>query len=201
MSHRIEGKVPKGFVWVTVVLLAVAAGVLYFSGGQGRFQTSVDKADQSSRAVDPPAPPTNTAHINNVLQQWSTGREEEAVRSFLRLARTQPSDASYRFFDRSEQQFVSLPEAERDQLQEKMLAKFKVVRKFVRELDRRAKGALAADDFPTAERLLVSMKRLGAANTGAEVTLLAELVGKMIQTLADDGLTQLDKARAGLERQ
>lgn len=161
----------------------------------------VSKKEKQPAKTEASADPQEPIHINDILQQWSAGREEEAVRSFLRLAQTQPSAASYRFFDCSEQQFVSLPEAERDQLREKMLAKFKVVRKFARELDRRAKEALAADDFPTAERLLINMKRLGAANTGPEVALLTGLVGKAIQTLADDGLTELDKARASLKRQ
>jgi len=36
---------------------------------------------------------------------------------------------------------------------------------------------------------------------GLKVALLTDLIGKAIQTLADDGLADLDKARASLKRQ
>jgi predicted aspartyl protease len=158
------------------------------------------KAEQSTQTETSTAPQGPT-HVNAVLQQWSAGQQEDAVRAFLRLAEMQPADAGYRLFDCSEQQFVSLPEAERDQLREKMLARIKVARAFARELDRRAKEALAANDYPTAERLLAGLKRWGAANTGPEVARLTDLVGKALEKLADDGLAKLDAARASPERQ
>jgi hypothetical protein len=190
-----------------LAVLIVVAGIIYSSvaicssKGRGRFQSSVDEADRAIPTVDPRPTLADTTHVNDVLQQWSTGREDEAVLSFLQFAQTHSSDASYRFFNCSEKQFVALPEAERDQLLEKMLAKFKVVRKFARELDRRAKEALAANDYPTAERLLAGLKRWGAANTGPEVARLTDLVGKALEKLADDGLAKLDAARASPERQ
>jgi len=210
MSRWTEGRVSKSSTWVTSLILAVlivVAGIIYSSvaicssKGRGRFQSSVDEADRTIPTVDPRPTLADTTHVNAVLQQWSAGQQEDAVLAFLRLAEEQPADASYRLFDCSEQQFVSLPEAERDQLREKMLARFKVVRAFARELDRRAKEALAANDYPRAERLLAGLKRWGAANTGPEVARLTDLVGKALETLADDGLAKLDAARASPERQ
>jgi hypothetical protein len=147
--------------------------------------TSNRHADEShrlsSRVADQPETPSTAIGINDILEQWSADRKEYAVRRFLQLADTEPSTASYRLFDFSEEYFVSLPEAERDALQEKMLAKFRVLREFARELLRRAEAAVSAGDHATAERLLVNMKRLGAANTGPEVTLVADLVGRKIK--------------------
>lgn len=201
MSHRTETRVPRALLWATAVVLAGIGGVSYFSGEQSTPEVGVDEVDRTAHAVDPAGTPAGTAHVNDVLHQWSTGQEDEAVRAFLRLGQMPPTDASYRLFDLSERQFVALPEVERDQLQQRMLAKFKVVRAFARDLDRRANEALASDDLPMAEKLLLSMKRLGKANTGPEVAHLTNLVGKAIQKLADQGLTRLDKARASGKRQ
>lgn len=194
MSFWTKKRVSTGFACLIVVVLVVVVGGLYYSKGQAQVPANIDESDRSSHTPEQPLTSRTRIHISGILQQWSTGRQEEAVRDFLHLAETQPSAASYRPFDFSEEQFVSLPEAERDLMQEKILAKLKVLRKFARELDRRAKAALRTGDYTTAERLLVSMKRLGAANTGPEVTRVVELVGRAIESLADGELVQLDKS-------
>ncbi len=153
--------------------------------------------DSAARPTAPSQPneasvsASGAPHIENVLDQWSAGRHEEAVRALLMLSESQAPPAAYRPFDLTERQFAELPQTDRDALREKMLARLDVLRELARELARRARQAAAQGHREEAERLLKVVKRLGAANRGPEVTLVVDLVGQAIERLADDELAEL----------
>lgn len=189
-------RVLAGVVCLSVVGPFVALAVSC-RASQDESALTEDEPHRSSSGVELPTTPGIGVDINDILQQWSPGHPEEAVANFLQLYDEDAPASSYRPFDLSEQEFVSLPQTERDRLKQEMLARFGVLQKFKRELQSQAQAAVAAGDFATGKRLLLAMKRLGAANTGPQVTLLAGLVGKAIEALADRELDKLYKGQGG----
>ncbi len=160
----------------SVALLLVGFGSFFYLKGTASFRAS-----------------SSEIHINSILQQWSTGGREQAIDEFLGINVDDPASvASLRPFEFSEQHFISLPEAERDQLQEKLSATIKELRQFVRDVEGRAKSAIAQGDRAAAVRILTSVKRLGEANTGPEVTLFMDLAGQWTVKLAERELEQLE---------
>lgn len=189
-------RVLAGLVCLSVVGAFVALAVSSCRGTQNEFGLTEDESRLSSSGVELPTTPGIGVDINDILQQWSAGHPDEAVANFLQLYDEDAPDSSYRPFDLSEHQFVLLPAGERDPLKQEMLAKFAILQKFSRELQSQAKAAVAAGDYARAKRLLLAMKQLGQANTGPEVTLLANLVGTAIEALANQELAELDDAEA-----
>jgi len=72
-----------------------------------------------------------------------------------------------------------------------MVATFESLRNLVRETERRARESAAAGHRAEAEALYRAMKVVGSANTGPEVTSLADVVGKSFVKWADAGLAAL----------
>jgi len=146
---------------------------------------------RSEASASAPAP----LHIDDVLDQWVAGRREEAIRMLLDLSDSQQVSDYYRPFDLSEQEVVALPLTKREALKANMLVSLDVLREIVREIERRAKQALAAGEFETAKRMFLALKRVGTANRSPEVNLLVGSVGNAIDKIADQGLSDLKNGR------
>lgn len=91
----------------------------------------------------------------------------------------------------SERQFVTLPETQRESLRMRMAERMIVMRDVGREAIGRGQAAAATGKLSEARRLLRAVKRLGAANRGPQVTLVADLVGKALEDRADIALAEL----------
>jgi hypothetical protein len=142
----------------------------------------------------PPADSAPVSHdIDDILDLYSAGEHDAAVRMLLELAESRATSDRYRPFNFTEKEFIALPQAERDALSEKMVATTEIMRQLARELTQRALMASKSGEFTKSAELLMSAKRLGAANQGPEVTLLLDLVGEAIETLADRRLAELDQ--------
>ena len=147
-------------------------------------------ATQASSASSP----TIAGHdINDVLALMSDKRQEQAIELFLELVDSDPPPSVLRPVQLSEDQFIRLPRAERERLQEELLATFDQVRALAKEIERRAQDSLAREDRPRAKRLLEGLRQFGAANIGPEVTKLAELVGQAMVNLAEQGLSAINE--------
>ncbi len=160
---------------------------------EARNSVQVEPAEQS-----PTPPPTTEPHnINDVLALIAEERKGRAVELFLELVDGRPEPSALRPIRLSEEDFVRLPATERDRLQEELLSTFGHARALAKEIDRRARDALAEGNRDRARKLLEGLKHLGAANVGPEVTKLAELVGEAMVRLAEDGLSAMKEGGVG----
>lgn len=154
----------------------------------------------SSQAQPPkPAPPATAASqaaatsatIQEVLRQWSAGKQDDAIRTFLELYDSRAPVGRLRPFHMTEQQFVELSPETISILNKEMPTTFQLLGQIAREVERRAKNAISEGNVAAAERLYRALEFLGAANRGPEVTLLADAVGKGIDRRAKAGLAAL----------
>ena len=173
----------------------IVLAVLYFRGKQDDMGVT---ENDSHTSVSNELPSSNPgADINDILQQWSAGKTEVSLRNLLQLYDEKAPQIKYRPFDISELRFAIKSSAVRKKMQKEMEARFKILKKFNQDMQSQAKAATAAGDNAKARQILLALKQLGQANTGPEVTLLAGLFGKMIESQADKELALLGEAQSG----
>lgn len=140
------------------------------------------------------ATPTASApsvHVNAVLARWADQHHEEAIALLVELCASNADDSALRAYDMSEREFISLPEAQREFLRMRMAERMSVMGAVGREAIGRGQAAAATGKLSEARRLLRAVKRLGAANRGPQVTLVADLVGQALEDRADIALAEL----------
>lgn len=119
----------------------------------------------------------------------------------LRLAEEDGESSRYRPTEFSEKQFVDqylrLPEQEREFMRLSLARRCEDLHKIAREIDRRAKAALAAGDYGTAERFYNCLRRVGTANVGpeSEVTKIGNMTGRSMAARAVAGLSEIAVAK------
>lgn len=193
-------RINKNYLLRCVCLSVVGAIVVltfsYFQSAQdeagpvGEVQDNVANAEMPTIA-------SSGYDINDILQQWSSGQEDEAIEKFLQLYDDKAPQSKYRPFDISELRFAVKSGAVRKKMQLEMEARFIILKKFNQNMQSQAKAAIAAGDNAKARQILLALKQLGQANTGTKVTLLAGLFGKMIESQADKELAVLGEAQNG----
>jgi len=183
---------------VPLVFAVVASVALVVSSSCRAPQQPNDGTGGSSvESVDRQPPQRSAAssrNIADVLSLLEKGNADEAVGLFLELVKAGAPDTAFRPTNLSEDAFVRLPAAERDRLQSELLATFHEMRVFAKEIDRRGHDALARGDRDGAQTLFDGLMRLGDANTGKQVTKLADLVGQAIVKRAKQGLGAMTSA-------
>jgi len=107
----------------------------------------------------------------------------------LKLYGAQAEDRAWRPYALSEREFAALPEKERTRLQEEMIDRSATIRGLGKELRQRAVDAAQRGDSELAARLVGALRRFGQANQGDSVTKLMDLLGKVLEELADRPLT------------
>lgn len=144
-----------------------------------------------SREASSPSTEASHANIHDVLRRWSAGQKSEAVNTLTQLGDTHVPIARLRLYHMSEKEFVALPQEKRVPLGNEMFNRFETLRDIVREADRQAGDSMSKGDYSAAERIYEALGRLAAANSGPQMTLLANAVGRGIEKRAKAGFSAL----------
>lgn len=158
-----------------------------------RRADSPTSATNSAGSKEASSPPTEASHANvhDVLRRWSAGQKNEAVLTLTQLGDTHVPIERLRLYNMSEKEFVALPQEKREPLGNEMFNTFETLRDIVREADRQAKDSMSKGDYSAAERIYEALGRLAAANSGPQMTLLANAVGRGIDKQAKAGFSAL----------
>ncbi len=117
------------------------------------------------------------------IMLWDKGKHDaalEALGAWARLGDPPPLVEAM-----SEREFTSLAPDRRQQVLSKVMRQQRAMREMAREIDRRARAALAAGDRATARSLAHTLKALATAHQGEHVLEITNLVGQAIQQVAD----------------
>lgn len=167
---------------------------------------SCERARSSTAAISDVGRPTTSAaspttrsppDINDIIDLWTREHHDEAVTAIIALCDSGPPKTRLRPFDFPERDCVAMPRDEREALIARMLATLDRLREMVREMDRRAERAIGTGDAAIAARYVDTIRRLGEANRGPEVTLLVDLVGASFVKRASEKQSQLDALPCG----
>lgn len=138
---------------------------------------------------------THADDIHDVLEYWTTGERDTAIRLVLELVAHPDADSRCRLYHMTEAEFAALPLSEQQRTRDEMLSKQTSLRFIARELMLRGEENETHGLLNEPREYYVAAKRLGAANRGAEVTMLIDLVGKSIEERADEAIARLDARR------
>jgi len=174
----------------TLLLLAQCA-----RDAQRPMQPDSVRSRQPSGADEIAGAPAGLPDVHEVLEAWSAGDSEQAVKQFLHMWDANAPLDRYRLHHMSEEQFVALPAADRDRQGSELAAELEVLNRFSGHLVSRARAAADSGDMGAAEKILAATQRLGAANMGPSVTRLANTVGEAIHQRAAQELSELARTR------
>jgi len=132
-----------------------------------------------------PASIAEPSEMNTVLQLWAENKQDKALEQFIALHRAKGDNQAFRVFARSEKEFVQLPEAKRSSVHDQILKTSDQLRDFSRFVYEKAKSEFEQGSIDKSTALRKALKRLGEANTGEDLTELANMVGDAIVELAD----------------
>lgn len=176
-------------------LLSFLLGAV-LAAGCGRQTAGPTTRDISATESAPvtsssPGEERSEPRLATLLDEWELGRQDEVIRRFLELTVERPAAEDLRISRLSERQFVALPKAEQDRVREHLISRLRSLREIAKGVVQKAETAHAQGDSRKARELLRSIKHVGAANRGPEVTELAGLGGRAIEELADERLADL----------
>jgi len=131
-----------------------------------------------------------TTPMMNVLDVWRDGKKSTSLERFMKLHRTTPDDKAFQVFMRSEQQFVDLPRSKRKKVQKELINTFQDVMQFAKIVRSEVERLHEEGKREQSTQLRNALKRLGQANTGDDLTKLANQVGDAIIDLAEKPIEQ-----------
>ncbi len=146
---------------------------------------------RSSGGVNHVSLAKSDARINGILDSWAVGSKAQAINELMKIADGSDDATLFRPYDFSEEAFVALPRSEREALQKEMLERYSLLKRFALDVRERAQQAVVNGERSKAERMLAVMKQLGEANTGPDVTSVAQLIGRFIRERAAESLDEL----------
>lgn len=143
-----------------------------------------------------PGTPTSAPDIRDVLA--STGQFDFAVALIVGMYQSNAPLERYRLYHLSEDEFAALPPDERARLKREMLSRLSQLRRFAGDLAQQGELAITGKrkDFDLARMYYEIVRNIGEANSGPEVTLLADTIGRELLKLAESGLAKVEAARA-----
>jgi len=185
-------------MWNTAGLRLIVVVSTLFAGitgcdSKGRSGSSSGSDRQNARSSTS-SPASAGPNIGDVLESWKAGRRDEAIAALRGMYDRQAPASDYRPYQISEQEFVALPDWQDRQAE--MLRTQESLRELSRELYARAGQARKAGRRDEARVLLETLKRLGAANRGPDLTLLMNYLGEAMEKLADKGMAELNDVQA-----
>lgn len=175
-------------------LVLIAAGLQSCTSNPKHTEPAAPEFARVSAKAGGNQPTTVPPDIHAVLRKWSTGDQEGAIAALLELAESKGMPGHCRLSELSEEQFVRVPTTRREVLKEEMLVDVEKFRAVLDEVERRAAAAADAGNIRVAEKLLRAMRYVAAANTGAQMTLLSDMVGRAYVKRADERLSALHRS-------
>ncbi len=128
-------------------------------------------------------------YFGEVLFSWNSGRKDDAVKQFLQM---HWQDASVfqgiPTLMMSEEQFVALPQAQRDPISQQAQQLSATLRDMARAVISSGDAAAASGDAAGAKARFESVQQFGQALAAPEHLLIIQLVGKAVVKLAQEKL-------------
>jgi hypothetical protein len=190
----------------SVIILAAIAGLDAAGCSERADKSANPPAKQSQQRPVPPAPDDIAASkaqqgnhpatpaIAPVQAAWEKGDKSAAVARFAETDwRARPLFAPESPLGLSEQQFQSLPAAERTAKLEETLAQIGTLKKLAAAVMQAGLDAAAKQDFDHARKYFTSLKQCGEALDGPDSLLVVKLVGRAMKKNADAELAELPK--------
>jgi hypothetical protein len=119
--------------------------------------------------------------VRRVLDKWTAGSQDAAVRQLVRMSDEPSIVGGDEVLDISEEQFVTMPRAEREAMHPRLIAASSDARALARCAWDQAKEDRQAGRPQEAERKLHAALRLGECLHGPGRTTLLQLTGKAIE--------------------
>lgn len=119
-----------------------------------------------------------------ILESWQAGEREIAIEMLIKAAESEDVEA-LQVFNLSEEDFVRLPETERETVREAKLAKVPILRELSMHTMQLARESAGRGDKEDADRLASALRALGRANSGEHLSDLANQVGQAILRLSE----------------
>jgi len=134
--------------------------------------------------------PEKPVYLGEVLAAWNTGKKGEAVNKFLQLNWQEPSVLQgIPGLAMSEQEFASLPQAQRDQMSQRVQALAQNLRDIARAVVASTDNFIASGNSVGARARLDAVQQFGQVLAAPEHLQVIQLVGKAISGLAQEKLS------------
>jgi hypothetical protein len=172
-QHWFQPRTPlrrwRGFVSALAAVAQIGAGC--------STATNNDVASKSSEAQE------QLPAIEVILEHWSAGEHAHAIELLVEAAE---DGRDLRAFHLSESAFIALPEQERTAAHAAKIARAETLGAIARSVRSAARSAAEQGNQEQADRLAGALKAVGEANTGNDLTQLANLVGEAILRASAD---------------
>jgi len=157
-----------------------------------KSEAAIPTAQSQSHASDPAVTETTSqtaVYFGEVLAAWLGGNKGEAVKQFLQMRWQDPSVfAGIPVLFMSEQQFATLPQAQRDPVSQQAQQLSATIRDIARAVISSGEAAAASGDAAGAKAKFEAVQQFGQALAAPERLLIIQLVGKAVVKLAQEKL-------------
>ena len=126
-------------------------------------------------------------HFGEVLVAWNTGEKRQAIEQFLRVRWDDPAVfGGIPVLAMSEQQFVSLPPPQRDQVSQQAQEVSEILRDLARGLFATAEDLAASGDAAAARTYLETVQQFGQALAAPERLDVIQALGQAVTEVAQE---------------
>lgn len=132
------------------------------------------------------------AATHSAMEAWQCGDKPSVIADFLKVDWTvRPLFDSYRALSLSEDQFVALPQADREAHSKEIMAQMKSFRKLLAAVSKAGHDAAAKGNVAQAREIFTSLKQCGSALDSRDCLQSLQNFGKHLKNKADAALHSL----------